>query len=66
MTPMLTQRQAQVIALVSQGMTDREIARELFLGEQTVKMHIKGMLRAFGARNRTHAVAIAFREGLLE
>jgi DNA-binding CsgD family transcriptional regulator len=59
-------RQHDVLALISAGLTDLEIAGRLFLSEHTVKSHVKRLLANLGARNRAHAVAIAFRCCLLD
>jgi DNA-binding CsgD family transcriptional regulator len=58
-------RQHDVLALISAGLTDLEIAGRLFISEHTVKSHVKRLLSTLGARNRAHAVAIAFRCSLL-
>ena len=58
----LTQRQRQILQLLADGESTTVAARELDLSEETVKTHIKIALARLGARNRTHAVAIALRE----
>lgn len=50
--PGLSQRQAEVVVLVAEGQTNREIAYRLGITEQTVKNHVTGALRALGVRNR--------------
>lgn len=52
----LTDRQAQVLALLIQGKTNKEIGRALDLAEQTVKAHISGVLRALNVTNRAQAI----------
>jgi DNA-binding CsgD family transcriptional regulator len=60
----ITARERQVLELVAAGCSTAEIARALWITEDTVRTHIKRMLVRLGARTRAHAVAIAFREGL--
>jgi DNA-binding NarL/FixJ family response regulator len=62
----LTQRQRQILQLLADGESTTVAARELDLSEETVKTHIKTALARLGARNRTHAVAIALRECLID
>ncbi len=62
----LTQRQRQILQLLADGESTTVAARELDLSEETVKTHIKTALARLGARNRTHAVAIALRESLVD
>lgn len=62
----LTRRQRQILQLIANGEPTTVAARELGLSEQTVKTHTKNALARLGARNRTHAVAIALRESLIE
>jgi DNA-binding NarL/FixJ family response regulator len=62
----LTGRQRQILQLLANGESTTVAARELDLSEETVKTHIKTALARLGARNRTHAVAIALRECLID
>jgi DNA-binding NarL/FixJ family response regulator len=62
----LTQRQREILQLLANGESTTVAARELDLSEETVKTHIKTALARLGARNRTHAVAIALRECLID
>lgn len=55
----VTGRQKDVLALIAEGCANKEIACRLKLTEGTVKLHVAAILRALGAYNRTHAVAIA-------
>jgi two-component system nitrate/nitrite response regulator NarL len=55
----LTTRETEVLKWISQGMANKEIARELGLQEVTVKLHVKTMSRKLAAKNRTHAAMIA-------
>lgn len=57
--PDLTQRQIDVLRLLVRGHSNKVIARELAIGEGTVKVHVAAIFRALGARNRTEAVANA-------
>ena len=62
----LTQRQRQILQLLANGESTTVAARQLDLSEETVKTHTKNALARLGARNRTHAVAIAVRECLID
>jgi len=62
----LTRRQRQILQLLADGQSPTFAARELGLSEETVKTHTKHAVARLGARNRTHAVAIALRESLIE
>lgn len=61
----LTERQLQVLRLLGLGLSNKAIARELGLAENTVKIHVAAVFRALGASNRTHAVMIARDRGIL-
>lgn len=63
--PTLTRRQSDILSLLARGASNKEIARELALSEATVKLHVRGILRTFGCRNRTAAVYRARKLGLL-
>jgi DNA-binding CsgD family transcriptional regulator len=60
----LTAREREVLALVAEGCSTSEIARYLWITEDTVRTHVKRMMVRLEARTRAHLVAIAFREGL--
>lgn len=62
----LTGRQREILQLLANGESTTVAARELDLSEETIKTHTKHALARLGARNRTHAVAIALRESLIE
>jgi DNA-binding NarL/FixJ family response regulator len=62
----LTRRQRQILQLLANGESTTVAARELDLSEETVKTHTKYALARLEARNRTHAVAIALRESLID
>lgn len=59
----LTARQQDVLRLLGQGCSNKRIARDLGLSENTVKIHVAGILRALGAANRTEAVMRAREDG---
>jgi DNA-binding NarL/FixJ family response regulator len=62
----LTPRELDVARLVARGMTNAEIAAQLFLGEGTVKTHVTSILSKLGLRNRTQIVVAAYESGLVE
>jgi DNA-binding NarL/FixJ family response regulator len=62
----LTRRQREILQLLADGGSTSAAARQLGLSEETVKTHTKNVLGRLGARNRTHAVAIALRECLID
>ena len=65
-TPKLTDREMEVLRLVARGMNNRDIARELFISENTVKNHIRNILEKLQLHSRMEAVVYAVREKLLE
>jgi DNA-binding NarL/FixJ family response regulator len=60
----LTNREREVLALVAEGLANREIAARLFIAQKTVSVHITNILGKLGVSSRTQAAAIAHREGL--
>ena len=60
-----TNREIEVLQLISEGLVNREIGQRLFLSEETVKSHVRHLLAKLQARSRAHAVAIGFRRGLI-
>lgn len=62
----LTRRQREILQLLSDGGSTAMAARQLGLSEETIKTHTKYAMARLDARNRTHAVAIALRECLIE
>ncbi|EHR53788.1 response regulator containing a CheY-like receiver domain and an HTH DNA-binding domain [Saccharomonospora marina XMU15] len=61
----LSRREYQVLQLVAEGLENAAIAKTLFLSVETVRTHVKSILRKLSARDRTHAVSKAFRSGIL-
>jgi DNA-binding NarL/FixJ family response regulator len=62
----LTMRERDVLALLAEGRDQREIALELVISSKTVATHIQRVLRKLGVHSRAQAVAVAYREGLVE
>ena len=61
----LTERELEVLSLIARGHSNKDIARELWLGESTVKTHVSHVLRKLGASDRTSAVLMALAAGLV-
>jgi DNA-binding NarL/FixJ family response regulator len=62
----LTRRQEEVLKLLAQGNSNKDIARSIGLSEHTVKIHVTAILKLFNASNRTEAVIIAQRMGVID
>jgi len=62
----LTPRETEVLAKIAEGNRNRDIAEMLFISEETVKVHIKHIMDKLGASDRTQAVAIAIRRGIIQ
>jgi len=62
----LTPREIDVLGHLAGGNRNRDIADQLFISEETVKVHIKHIMEKLGASDRTQAVAIAVRRGIIE
>ncbi|WP_163507058.1 response regulator [Fodinicola acaciae] len=60
----LTQRESEVLGFLVAGMSNRAIARELVLAEETVKTHVRAIYRKLDVSDRVSAVAVALREGI--
>ena len=65
-TPTLTTREIEILRLVAKGMSNREIADELFISENTVKNHVRNILEKLHLHNRMEAVIYAVKERLLD
>ncbi|MGH2506670.1 MAG: response regulator [Ktedonobacteraceae bacterium] len=61
----LTERELEVLALLAQGMQNKEIALHLIISERTVKFHVNSIMGKLGAANRTEAVVLAAQKGLI-
>jgi len=62
----LTVREVEVLRQVAGGNRNRDIAEHLFISEETVKVHVKHVMEKLGASDRTEAVAIAIRRGIIQ
>ncbi|HYF10696.1 MAG TPA: response regulator transcription factor [Actinomycetota bacterium] len=65
-TPKLTDREMEVLQLVAQGLNNRDIAKQLFISENTVKNHIRNILEKLHLHSRMEAVVYAVREKMIE
>ena len=65
-TSALTEREIDVLQHVAGGNRNREIAELLSISEETVKVHVKHIMEKLGATDRTSAVAIAVRRGIIQ
>jgi len=61
----LTERETEVLKLLARGKADKQIARELFIRESTVKSHVHSILAKLNVRSRTQAALYAVRVGLV-
>ena len=61
----LTAREAEILHLIAEGLSNKQIATRLYLSVETVKSHAAAIHRKLGASSRAHAVAIALRHDLL-
>lgn len=62
----LTEREREVLSLLAQGRTNKEIAASLVISERTVKFHVSSILAKLGVGNRTEAVTLAAQQGLVQ
>src|SRR5262249_51220539 len=62
----LTVREVEVLREIAGGNRNRDIAEKLFITEETVKVHIKHIMEKLGASDRTQAVAIGVRRGIIQ
>lgn len=65
-TPSLTERELELLPLIAKGLSNREIAKKMFISENTVKYHIKNLLQKLSLKNRAEAAAFAIQQGLVE
>ena len=61
----LTQRELEVLQQIARGLRNKEIGAELGIAEDTVKMHVKSILMKLGVNDRTEAVTLALRRGII-
>jgi DNA-binding CsgD family transcriptional regulator len=62
----LTRREREVLALVAEGMTNREIGKRLFISDKTASVHLSNVMTKLNVTSRTEAVTVAHRRGLLD
>ena len=65
-TDMLTTREREILQLLADGMSNADVAGRLFISQETVKSHVRHILTKLEADTRTHAVAIALREAIID
>jgi DNA-binding NarL/FixJ family response regulator len=63
---MLTPREREILQLLADGMSNGDVAAKLFISQETVKSHVRHILTKLEADTRTHAVAIALREAMID
>ena len=63
---MLTAREREILQLLADGMSNADVAGKLFISQETVKSHVRHILAKLEADTRTHAVAIALREAIID
>jgi DNA-binding NarL/FixJ family response regulator len=61
----LTPRESEVLVKIVDGLDNKAIGQALYIAEDTVKTHVKSILRKLGARDRGQAISIAYKEGLI-
>ena len=62
----LTAREREILQLLADGMSNADVAQRLFISQETVKSHVRHILTKLEADTRTHAVAIALREAIID
>ena len=62
----MSSREIDVLRLIAAGNANKEIAAQLSIGEETVKSHVTNILAKLGANDRTHAVTIGLKRGIIE
>lgn len=65
-TDSLSEREAEVLRCIARGASNKEVAFELKLSEETIKVHVKHILEKLDAKDRTHAVTIALTRGIID
>jgi len=65
-TDMLTAREREILQLLADGMSNADVAQKLFISQETVKSHVRHILTKLEADTRTHAVAIALRDSIID
>jgi DNA-binding CsgD family transcriptional regulator len=63
-TRRITPRELEVLGLIAEGRSTKEVARALWITEETVRTHVRRILERLDARTRAHAVSIAYRDEL--
>src|ERR671918_1479372 len=63
---MLTGREREILQLLADGMSNADVAKKLFISQETVKSHVRHILAKLEADTRTHAVAIALRDAIID
>ena len=61
----LTQREQEILVMLTEGKTNKEIAKQLSLSEGTVRFHVSNILSKLGVNNRTEAASMAIQQGLI-
>jgi len=62
---LLTKREREILTLVADGNSNRNIAKKLDISEQTIKNHVSAIMRKLNTNDRAHAVVLAIRRGLI-
>jgi DNA-binding NarL/FixJ family response regulator len=62
----LTSREVEVLALIAAGNSNKQIALDLAINEETAKSHVKNLIAKLGANDRTHAVTLGLRRGIIQ
>jgi DNA-binding NarL/FixJ family response regulator len=65
LSPELTPREVEVMRLIARGRRNKEIAAELGIGEETARGHVKNILSKLGLHDRTEAMAVALKRGIV-
>ena len=62
---LLSERELEVLSLLASGLSNKEIASQLFISEKTVKNHVSNILKKLGVKDRTQAAVLAIKEGIV-